>query len=760
MSYANHPARPSTPPGGRSSLDKYTSSANRSYSHLQQLYLDPLHSPLSYGLSKRGSYTGGAAPLRSSISHPFPSHAESLRDVAALEKLLEGEAGKWEHARKDEEELKAIGRMKNGSRLVAYYERQNSILDGWKEVDLVLGSHFPYEVMMRFGTEAEIAEMNASRKARKLQRRSSSADRSTTNRIHRLLHKSDESNSDDSDDGFQEDDGSDQELESPQPGGSRHGFARAASALSGLWFGKGKAPGVQESPECDPLLSSSQSNPSDLEAQRERQLSRLGRGQANTLSNVPEHWSRYGSILEDPSKGVCSDDAASGVPSGQDSNANAHYANGHLVITDEPRLGTMFSKASSSEEGSLDRRFKEETAITRRSENEKLIRDMSDSRSGISDPKVSNGTDDVGRNGSDGHNSASAAASGQPEDANTKKAARGQSRTRATDGNRERDRKRLLASVPGLAEKESEAERSVQFAININLVVNVLLLAGKGIAVLSSNSISLLASLVDSALDLLSTLIIFVTSKAIAYRSVHTMSKYPVGKKRFEPLGVVVFSVLMIASFCQVLVESCQRLWAVIKTGSELPDAATNLPLVGIIFMVATIGIKAVMWQLYRSSRSSGVRAVAQDAENDVVFNIASLVFPVLGAFLKAPALDPIGGIALSIYIISEWVHTLAETVTKLSGSVCGSHEIARALYLILRFKAVRSVSAFEMFHSGDDMIVECDLVLPSTINLKDAHDVAEIMTYCTECLSEVERAYLHLDYNERGPSGHMTLRG
>lgn len=118
---------------------------------------------------------------------------------------------------------------------------------------------------------------------------------------------------------------------------------------------------------------------------------------------------------------------------------------------------------------------------------------------------------------------------------------------------------------------------------------------------------------------------------------------------------MVIFSVLMVASFCQVLVESSERLWTVIKTGGNAPEEAVRLPFLGVAFMVLTIAIKAVMWLLYRSSESSGVRAVAQDAENDVVLNLASLIFPVIGAKLGWPALDPIGGVILSLYIIYEW---------------------------------------------------------------------------------------------------------
>lgn len=72
---------------------------------------------------------------------------------------------------------------------------------------------------------------------------------------------------------------------------------------------------------------------------------------------------------------------------------------------------------------------------------------------------------------------------------------------------------------------------------------------------------------------------------------------------------------------------------------------------------------------------SSGVQALAQDAENDVWFNAMSLSFPVgpagdllsqisentqfVGSKFGWRLLDPIGGMVLSTYIIVEWVKTL-----------------------------------------------------------------------------------------------------
>ena len=58
-------------------------------------------------------------------------------------------------------------------------------------------------------------------------------------------------------------------------------------------------------------------------------------------------------------------------------------------------------------------------------------------------------------------------------------------------------------------EKRRVGRRHAKWAININVLANILLLAAKGIAASYYSSVSLIASLVDSALDLLCTVIVY-----------------------------------------------------------------------------------------------------------------------------------------------------------------------------------------------------------------------------------------------------------
>lgn len=176
-----------------------------------------------------------------------------------------------------------------------------------------------------------------------------------------------------------------------------------------------------------------------------------------------------------------------------------------------------------------------------------------------------------------------------------------------------------IIDIPVLEDESVESgDRIVQIAIYINLVANVFLLACKTATILLTNSLSVLASLVDAALDLLSTAIVWTTTILIEK---HDHYSYPIGRRRLEPLGVLVFSVIMVTSFFQVGLQSIGRLnsgdHTIIQVG--LPSIAT---------MSTTVVVKLLCWLWCRSVRNSGVQALGQDALTDVIFNTFSIIFP------------------------------------------------------------------------------------------------------------------------------------
>jgi len=60
----------------------------------------------------------------------------------------------------------------------------------------------------------------------------------------------------------------------------------------------------------------------------------------------------------------------------------------------------------------------------------------------------------------------------------------------------------------------------------------------------------------------------------------------------------------------------------------------------------------------------------------------------------------------------------------------------------------IKYVDTVRAFHFGNNFLVEVDIVLPEQMTLLEAHDIGEPLQQKLERLPDVERAFVHLDYN------------
>ncbi|KAI4178976.1 MAG: hypothetical protein LQ348_005487 [Seirophora lacunosa] len=300
-------------------------------------------------------------------------------------------------------------------------------------------------------------------------------------------------------------------------------------------------------------------------------------------------------------------------------------------------------------------------------------------------------------------------------------------------------------------EEASAGSPIVTIAIYINLAANAILLAGKIAIIVLTSSLSVLASLVDAALDFLSTAIVWTTTKLISRQDAYA---YPVGRRRLEPIGVLVFSVIMITSFFQVALECFNRL-----TSGDHSIVRLGLP--SILIMASTVVIKLGCWLWCRFIKNSSVQALAQDAITDVVFNTFSIIFPILGYYCRIWWLDALGGLALSLYVILNWSRTTATHIQHLTGAAADPTDRNILLYLTMRFaRTIRTIQGIQAYHAGDKLNVEVDVVLDENMTLRDSHDLGESLQYVLESVPSVDRAFVHLDYSDWNLPSHMQQQG
>ena len=313
----------------------------------------------------------------------------------------------------------------------------------------------------------------------------------------------------------------------------------------------------------------------------------------------------------------------------------------------------------------------------------------------------------------------------------------------------------------------------IHLAINLSFFANIALFVTKIILAWYSGSMALLASAFESFLDIVSNAIIFFTVRVIRQKNYYS---YPVGKSRMEPLGIIVFAVIITTSFSQVLITSVEKL--VNGTAPEQID----LSLSALLILAVNVAVKAVLWIWCKSIKgSSSVEALAYDHENDVVFTIASTLFPLVGNWMQWNWLDPVGAILLSIYIIYEWMNVLVENIRRLTGQAASADDLKELTYMAYRFsKKILAVDTVRSYYIGDRLLVEIDIVLPPDCPLQEAHDIGEalqskhdkywlvkmifILTVrllfidALELLENVERAFVHLDYTSEHDIEHRRV--
>ncbi|KAH9909246.1 hypothetical protein F4778DRAFT_222014 [Xylariomycetidae sp. FL2044] len=290
-------------------------------------------------------------------------------------------------------------------------------------------------------------------------------------------------------------------------------------------------------------------------------------------------------------------------------------------------------------------------------------------------------------------------------------------------------------------------DRIVTVAIYVNFAANAILLAGKVAVVVSVSSMSVLASLVDAVLDFLSTVIVWTTTWLISRQDQY---QYPVGRRRLEPLGVLVFSVIMITCFAQVALESVQRL-----AGPNHEVIELGIPAVGI--MIGTVVVKGLCWLWCRLIKNSSVQALADDAMTDVIFNIGSILFPIIGFYAKIWWLDALGGLLLSLVVMFNWSQTSGQHIKNLSGFSATADQRNILLYLTMRFaNTIKQIQGLQAYHAGDKLNVEVDIILDASTPLRDSHDVSESLSYVLESVPIVDRAFVHADYASYNLPTHM----
>lgn len=304
---------------------------------------------------------------------------------------------------------------------------------------------------------------------------------------------------------------------------------------------------------------------------------------------------------------------------------------------------------------------------------------------------------------------------------------------------------RLLKSVEehvaDAKQEQGEDELKYQIAVWGSFIANIVLCALQLYGAITSGSLSLFTTMADAIFDPMSNVTLIVTNRAVKRVD---PSRFPSGKARLETVGNIVFCFLMTSVSLILIAFSVKEL---VTRDGEGGTNKFHLPSVIAVCCAFLTKLALFLYTWALKDKYSQIFILWQDHRNDLLINGFGILTSVGGSKLNW-WIDPMGAIIISLIVSTIWLRTAFTEFLLLVGVVASVETQQLITYVCCTHSpAIKQIDTVRVYHSGPRLIAEVDVVMDPDETLRETHDVAEDLQFKLESLPDIERAYVHVDF-------------
>lgn len=286
-------------------------------------------------------------------------------------------------------------------------------------------------------------------------------------------------------------------------------------------------------------------------------------------------------------------------------------------------------------------------------------------------------------------------------------------------------------------EKQQAGRRRTRAAaVSVGVAVTLVLL--KVVAGTLTNSLSMLASAVDSLTDIFASGVNFFAIRA-ASRPADREHVYGHGKA--EGLAGLFQAVIIGLSGGYLGYQSVLRL---------IRPQAIESEVLGIVVMAISMAASGLLVRhLRRVARETGSLALEADSlhyATDVIANGSVLLLLAIVKVTGFPILDPIASLGISIYIVWAAVGVLRTSIDHLMDRAVPDDVIGTVRQIALSHGNVLGVHDIKSRMAGTESFIEMHLEMDGRMSLRDSHDAAVDVLRHVEREVPNSRVFVHVD--------------
>lgn len=251
----------------------------------------------------------------------------------------------------------------------------------------------------------------------------------------------------------------------------------------------------------------------------------------------------------------------------------------------------------------------------------------------------------------------------------------------------------------------------------------------KGIAGVLGRSQAMIADALESASDVLASIIALVSLR-ISRKPVDDSHPYGHGKAEIIAAGIIGF---IIAGAGVAIVLSAGRL--IFLGRFPVPG------LIALIAVIVTIVVKEGMYQYVsvvgRRLGSPAIIASAWDHRKDALTSVATLI-GIAGARLGLPILDPIAAIVVSLFIFKVGYQVIKGAFSGLMDAALSEETMMKIWRIAERIEGVEHINDVRGRNMGQYLLVDIKLQIDSKATVEQGHAIAT--TVKNEIMKQIER--------------------
>ena len=280
-----------------------------------------------------------------------------------------------------------------------------------------------------------------------------------------------------------------------------------------------------------------------------------------------------------------------------------------------------------------------------------------------------------------------------------------------------------LGAAPAFRDKSAmttadpdELHLATRNVTRLSVGVAVVLIALKAFALGASGSVSILASLADSALDLVASLATFF---AVRWAAAPPDAEHRHGHGKGEAMAALVQSGLIFASAVFIGWEAVQRIF------DPRPVSSGYWAVMVMLISIALTGW--LVWMQDRAIRRSGSMAVKADRAHyaaDLAANAVVLIGVASGAFLSAPGLDAAAGLIVAVWLFWGALGLLRDAADHLLDRAVPDADRIAITTAVLADPRISGVHQLRSRMVGPVMSIQMHVDLEPSLTLEQAHDI------------------------------------